>query len=143
MSERDFTIGSREFKLSKINALLQYHLIRRLSPILSDLMPAMKEMSKIQDKKELTEEDQFDLMAKFAEPVLSGFSKLSDVDSEKVLIGLLTAVEIKQSEHGNWAKISNGTQIMFMDLELPILLQAAGRAFMFNMKGFFSDLPRK
>lgn len=144
MSDRDFTIGSREFKFNKIDAFKQFHIVRRIGPILSDLLPAMKGMSPVSTKKadKLSSDDQLDLLAKFAAPFMNGISKLSDADADLVLFGLLSSVEVKQVS-GNWVKVSTPTMLMVQDMELPVLLQIAGRAFMFNLSNFFTALPQQ
>lgn len=135
-----FQIGDREFKVSKINAMKQYHIVRRVAPILSELLPIMKDLAKSAGK-EMTQDEQLDQAAKFVGPVMNGLSRLSDKDSEFVLYNLLSAVEIKQAE-GNWARIVVNDSLMFDNLSLPVMLQAAGRAFMFNMTGFFAEHQR-
>lgn len=138
MSDRDFEIGSKKFKLNKLNALKQFHIARRVTPILADLLPYLKDF-----KLALTvtsESEKLEQFAKIATPFMNGISKLSNADSELVLIGLLSCVEVQQSS-GNWARIANDEMIMIQDLDLPVLLQAAGRGFIYNMKGFFDGLP--
>lgn len=141
MAQEDFEINGVQFKLRKIDALKQFHIARRISPILADLMPALSQMAKVDKNKALSEEDRLAQFAQLAEPLFKGFAKLSDEESDKLLNGLLTAVEMKQPA-GNWAKLSNGSMLMFSDLDLAVLLNAAGRAFAFNMQGFFSALQR-
>jgi hypothetical protein len=144
MAENEFKIGNRSFKLMKIDAFKQFHLVRRMAPILAELIPAMAEISKVQKKKKSnSEEEKFDQLAKFLSPVITGISKLSDEDSDKVLMGLLEAVEMKQAEFGNWARLVSNGNLMFQDLDLATMLQCAGRAFMYNLQGFFSALPQK
>ncbi len=101
MIEKDFQIGSLEFKLSKIHAFKQFHIVRRIAPILSDLAPMAVKISKRKSSEEMTEE-----------------------------------------QIGNWAKLANETGMMFDNLELPIMLQVAGRAFMYNLSSFFAVLPQ-
>ena len=91
---------------------------------------------------EMTEDQKLDAAADFLAPVIEGFSLLSDKDSEYVLMTLLEAVEMHQEQYGNWAKVASGGQLMFQDLDLGVLMQAAGRAFMFNLQGFFAVLPQ-
>lgn len=136
MADNEFTIMNRNFKVSKIDAFKQFHIVRRLAPILGDLAPIAMKFSKM-DQSEL-KQDQFEALS----PVLNGLAKLSDKDADLILYGLLSAVEIQQAEFGNWAKISDGKTLFFTDLELPILVQAAGRAFMYNLSGFFAALPK-
>jgi hypothetical protein len=90
---------------------------------------------------ESKDQDQMDQIAKFLTPIMDGLSKLSDADSEIVLYGLLNAAEIKMAQ-GNWAKVATGSMLMQQDLELPVLIQVAGKAFMFNLSGFFSAVPK-
>lgn len=140
--ERDFEIGGKQFRLSKINALKQFHVVRRIAPILAKLAPIMAEAAANQGKIDaLPEAEKLKEFAKFASPIMEGLSELSDQDSEFVLMSLLGSAEIQQSA-GNWAKIANGTMLMIQDLELPVMLNVAGRALMYNLSGFFAVLPQ-
>lgn len=139
MSERDFEINGRKFKLNKIDAFKQFHIVRRMAPLLGDLLPAMKDAKAVSES--ASESEKLDQLAKIAAPFMSGISKLTDQDADKVLYGLLSSVEIMQSA-GNWARVSTDSMLMMQDLELPVLLQIAGRALMFNLSGFFAALPQ-
>ena len=139
--ERDFTFQGKNFKLNKIDAFKQFHIVRRIAPILSDLIPALGAAAKTMKTEGLSESEKFEEFGKIATPIMSGLSKLSDDDSNKVLFGLLSAVEIQQ-DGGNWAKVVSDNQLMFSNLDLPCLLNAAGKSFMFNMTGFFNILPQ-
>lgn len=140
MSERDFEIGGRKFKLNKIDAFKQFHIVRRMAPLLADLLPAMKDAKSISESAD--ESEKLDQLAKIAAPFMSGISKLTDVDADRVLFGLLSSVEVLQSS-GNWARVASDSMLMMQDLELPVLLQIAGRALMYNLSGFFAALPQK
>jgi hypothetical protein len=137
----DFQIGGRNFKISKIDAFKQFHVVRRIGPILADLLPGMKELQGVKNFESLGEGEKLDAFAKLAAPFMNGLAKLSDEDAERVLYGLLTAVEI-QGAGGGWMKISNEKILLVQDLELPILMNLAGRALMHNLSGFFGALPR-
>lgn len=140
--DNSFDFGGRKFKLNKIDALKQFHIVRRIGPILTDLLPVMKGITQASNSEEQPIESQLENAGKFLGPIMNGLSKLSDSDSELVLHGLLHSVEVQQAA-GNWAKISTGSMLMIQDMELPVLLQIAGRAFMFNLSGFFAGLPQK
>lgn len=128
--DNSFEIGDLKFKTRKLGAFQQFHILRRLSPVLGNLAPALAKLQGLSE--EQLQKDQFELLA----PIMDGISKLSESDSEKVLKDLLSAVEMQQS--GNWAFLVKNDVLMFMNLDLSVLLQAAGRAFAFNMSGFFS-----
>lgn len=140
MEERDFEIGGRKFKLGKMNTFKQFHIVRRISPILADLLPEITNLQKIsKDDASKSETEKFENTAKVLAPLLTGFSRLSDKDSEFVLYGLLACVEVNLN--GAWSKVATESMLMVQDMELPTLLQIAGRAFMFNLSGFFAVLP--
>jgi hypothetical protein len=144
MKERsqDIDYGGRHFKLNRIDALKQFHIVRRIGPTLAEMLPVLKEADKTPEQfDEAPMSEKLEMMAQFAGPALNGLSKLSDEDAELVLFGLLSSIEVKQPS-GNWAKVVSGNMLMMEDLELPSLLQLAGHAFMFNVSNFFSGLPR-
>ena len=141
MSDKDFTINGTEYKVSKIDAMKQFHIVRRISPILAELAPSMSQIARMAKGDAKSEADKFEEFAKILAPIFLGLAKLSDTDANYVLYGLLGAIEKKQPT-GNWAKLAQGDQLMFHDMELPIMLQAAGRAFAFNLSSFFAVLPQ-
>lgn len=132
---QDFTIGNRQFKANRLDVFRQFHVVRKIAPILGDLLPVMERLSKLNE--EQLKEDQIEML----QPIMNGIARLSDKDADFVLLGLLSAVEVKQ-EAGNWAKLSDGKTLFFQDLDLPTMLQVAGRAFQFNLSGFFNVLPQ-
>lgn len=138
----DFEAGGRKFKLNKINALIQFHIVRRIGPLLSEFMPVMAQISR-KDVKGMSEQDKMVEFAKIASPILNGLSKLSDTDADYVLFRLLSAVEVHQEQFNVWSKVSSDTGILMQDLEFPILMQVASQSLIFNLKGFFSLLPQK
>lgn len=142
MSDRDFSIGQKNFKLNKLDAFKQFHIVRRVGPMLSQILPAMKDMGKLQNAASLPENEKLDALAAIVTPIMEGFAKLSDADSEMVLLGLLSSVEMQQQPAGNWARLASPSGMMFSDLELSVLLNAAARAFMYNLSNFFAGLPQ-
>lgn len=142
MVDNSFQIGQREFKLSKINAMKQFHIARRIAPLLGELLPKLKEISKLKDQENVSQDEQLETLGKFLGPLMEGLGKLSDKDSEFVLYGLMAAVEMKQAEHGNYARLVVDGRLMFEDIGLDIMLQTAGRAFVYNLSGFFDALRK-
>jgi hypothetical protein len=144
-NEREFSIGEHTFQLNKLNAFKQFHVVRRIAPILGKLGNVLPELAKAAKKvsAEQSVDQKIEEMAKFVEPIMNGLSSLSDADSEFVLLGLLSSVEVHQKQFNNWAKMATDKGLMFENFELPILLQCAGRAFMYNLSGFFASLPQR
>lgn len=142
MTERDFTIGDTNFKLHKLDAFKQFHIARRIAPVLSKFIPVMNEIAKFSKKgSKLTEDQKFDQIALMAKPILDGLAALSEEDANKLLLSLLAAVEMEQKPAG-WAYVVRGDTLIFQTMELPTMLQLAGRSFMYNLGGFMSALPQ-
>jgi len=140
----DFELGTRKFKLSKINAIKQFHILRRCAPIMAEILPAMKQAGKYTTEeklKALPDAEKWEMVSGIAGPALGGLSKLKDEDAELVLYGLLESVEVQHA--GAWSKVCSGGILMMQDMELPVLMNLAGRAFVYNLSGFFSALPQK
>jgi hypothetical protein len=140
MNERDFEIEGRKYKLNKIDTFKQFHIARRLSPIMGEIMMVAPKVKEIKD--DMSESEKLNALAQLAKPVMEGFSKLSDEDANFVLLGLCGSVEVHQSESNSWARIARDNTLLFNTLELPTLLQLAGRAFMFNLSGFINTAQR-
>jgi hypothetical protein len=146
MSAESFEINGRKFKLNKVDAMQQFHIARRIGPLLSEILPVMGKIAKQMSNgamETMTEEQKFDEMSKAAAPFMNGLSKLSDQDSEFVLFRLLNSVEVHQPEYNSWARVASHAGIAMQDIDLPILLQAAGRALFFNLSGFLASGPQK
>jgi hypothetical protein len=139
--DRDFSAGGRNFKLNKIDAFKQFHIVRRLGPIIGDIIPVAKKLAAVNTENK-SEDQKFEDAAELIKPIMAGLSQLSDEDSNRVLLGLLSSVEVQQEPAKNWAFIAKGDLFMIQDIDLPVLLQVAGRAFMYNLAGFFAIAPQ-
>jgi hypothetical protein len=136
----DFELGGRKFKIGKLNTFKQFHIVRRIAPILGSMMPIMVQLQKDQKKNtQLSEEEKFEQNVALFTPILGGLSKLSDEDSEFVLLGLLSCVETQIG--AGWTKVSTDNMLMVQDLDLPQIIQIGGRVFAANFANFFASLP--
>lgn len=139
--ENKFEVGPRKFSLVKLDAFKQFHIARRMGPILADLVPELQGLMRVKNFDKLPEDDKLERLSKLAGPFMTGISKLTDEDANYVLFGLLASIQVQQAS-GNWANVYANDMLMINDLELPVLLNIASRAFMFNLSGFFAGLPR-
>lgn len=139
--DNKFSLANRQFSLTKLDAFKQFHIVRRMGPILIDLLPQIQVFASTKKAENLSEREQFESIEKIARPFMLGLAKLSDEDADYVFHGLLASAEVQQGQ-ANWARIYVNGTLMFTDLELPILIQVAARAFMYNLAGFFAALPQ-
>jgi hypothetical protein len=142
--ENGFEIQGTKYKLCKLDAITQFHIVRRTGPILSELIPAMARLGKEQKAMEsLSEDEKLEKFALVGGPLMEGVAKLSDDDANRVVFGLLSSVEVQQKDFaGVWSKVATKEALMF-PVDLPVMIQLVARAFMFNLSGFFAALPSK
>lgn len=113
----DFAINGVNYKASKLPAIKQFHIVRRVAPLLAGM----------------TDKD------KALEGIMNGIGSLKDDDANYILFGLLSCVEREQVGHG-WAKVSVGESLMFQDIDLGVMFQIATKAFQENYGGFLEGL---
>lgn len=138
------TIGSRSYVLHKMDVFKQFHVARKMAPMLAEVLPHIKSLKSLptspQEVSKLSDEEKFQALVPLAGPIIKCFSSLSNEDADFVLHNLLECVEVDQGKVVSKLMI-NGT-LMFNDLELPQLLNIAARVFMSNLSGFFNALPQ-
>jgi hypothetical protein len=117
------TVKDNLYSLSKLPAIKQFHVARRIAPLLTELAPLLKKGTT----------DPLDALI----PAVNALQKLSDDDSEYVLYSLLNCASIKQPA-GGFAPVCVDKVLMFKDLPLDEMLELAGRAFLHNLGNFFS-----
>src|ERR1700729_1492795 len=118
-------IKGKKFKIGKTEVMKQFHVARRISPILSDALPAMKKMQELQASggfEAMDENRKFEAISGVITPFVHGMSKLNDADAELVLYSLLGCVEVFQPEFKTWARVANEKTLMMQDIDLPTLL---------------------
>jgi hypothetical protein len=131
----ELTINGLDYKFDKIPALAQFHIVRRLAPIIGELLGAI-------DPKKFKEGSGLDQseMVKALVPITTALAKLTDEDANYILFGLLKAVTRKQVG-GGWAKVVTGEVLMFDDIDMKVMIQLAVKVFMVNLGGFINALP--
>lgn len=124
-------IKGQSYSFSKLLPLKQFHIVRRLSPMLGELAPLIK------DKMSGNDIDPIAIL-----PALSKvLSEMTDENADFILFGLLAAVSRKQTV--GYAPVTNSdtNSLMFTDIDLPLMMELAGRSLMFNLGNFFDALP--
>lgn len=121
----DFEQNGHEYRVGKLNAREQFHIVRRLAPVFGELVPALQGGS------------QFDAIPAMTRAIAG----LSDEDADYCLFGLLKVVTRKQGQGMGYAPVSTGNAIMYDDVDMVGMLQLAWQSLQHNMAGFFTALP--
>lgn len=122
----EFELEGHTYRANKIDARSQFHIVRRLAPVIGELAPAMQKGKGGLDA---------------LPPLANAIAKLSDNDADYCLFGLLKAISRKQPQGTGWAPVSTGELLMYDDITMPTMLQLAWKALSHNMQGFFAALP--
>ena len=115
----DFTIGDKQFRAGKLDAFAQFHVSRRIAPIIPTLIPLFVKIAQDGNlAKDMLGVSQ--LLGPFAD----GLANMSDETSEYVLSTCLSVVR-RQATGGNWAPVWNkqAKSCMFDDMDLGDLIQ--------------------
>lgn len=137
----EFETEGRTYRINKIDARSQFHIVRRLAPILGELAGALK--GRVAGSSVSKDDPEFKAKAamEVMPPIAEALAKLSDADADYVIFGLLKAVVRKQDQGLGWGPVATGTAIMYDDITMPTMLKLAWKALSFNMSGFFAALP--
>lgn len=131
----DFSIDGIEYKAVKVDAVKQFHLARRLSPFLEAIVPLIAKVKAgvIKEGDDAT----FDALIEGYAPFAKMMADMPDEQADYILFGLLACVKRKQAQGLGWANISNGSALMFQDINMVQMLQCAYHALMENLADFF------
>jgi hypothetical protein len=128
MSSLEFTHAGQNYKAGKLDAMRQFHVMRRLAPLLPELAGAGLKPGG-------------DPLA-ILEPLARIVSTMQDADVEYVLNSCMAVVERQQSG-GAWAKIQAAPgALMFPDIDMAAMLAIAWQVLQHNLSGFFAGLPQ-
>lgn len=133
----EFNLGEKQFRTSKLDALAQFHVSRKLAPIIPTLIPVFVKIAK--DGAELSD------IASYAEilaPFADGLAAMSNEDSEYVITTCMSVAKRKAAGSDNWAPIwSNSARAcMFDDMDLGDIIQIVLKVVQDSLGNFIRGL---
>lgn len=140
MSTATAKINATEFKFNRLDAVAQFHIARRLAPLLSELGPLLEAFKKSKLSPEDLKNGNVGELLTAMQPLATALAKLPDDEANAILFGLLAGVEMEQVG-GGYSKVSQGRQLLFANLNMATLVQLAGRSLVHNFADFFTALP--
>jgi hypothetical protein len=119
----EFEIDGKKYRADKLSAFEQFHVSRRISPLIPKLIPVMLEVAKTQGTL-----GSLSRIADVMQPFADGLASMSDTDAEYVMSTCLSVVKRNQSD--NWAPVwsARAKAMMFDDMNdigsmLPLVMQ--------------------
>lgn len=137
----EFVVEGNTYRAGRINALEQFHIVRRLAPVVAELAPALQKLGPISALKDEAQAEAALERVGLDEvlgPLALAFGKLSDEDANYVLLGLLRACSRREPNGLGWSPVASVGGIMFADVSMPGLLQLGWAVFRENLQGFFA-----
>lgn len=119
------TIDTTTYSFGKLNALAQFHVLRRLAPVIASVglsIPALQAMKG---------EDFTVLLG----PVSEILAKMPDEEADYVLFTCLAVVS-REQDGGRYAAITAGKKLMFEDIDMVLMLRLVVEVIKFNYGGF-------
>lgn len=133
-------VGEFNYQVGKLDALRQFHVMRRLSGVASALGQTLSVIMKSGGVKALLAGEGPDPI-EVVEPLMKAVSTMSDADSDFVIMTCLSVVSRQVPGGTGWSPVTVGGNVMFQDMSLPIMLQLVWRVLEDNLSSFFSALP--
>lgn len=130
--------GEHNYSIGRLAPRAQFHIARRLAPVLANLAPVMLVLRRTDGA---GEELPLDLFAATAMPLVQGIAKMEDHEVDYILNTCLGVVGREQG--GQYAPVlaADGQTFMFADLGMADLLQLTVAVVQENLGNFFDLLP--
>lgn len=122
----EIEINGVQYRSDRMDAKKQFHVARRLAPLLAGLGGALKG-----DKAGFSE---------FIGPIAEALSKMSDEDTDYVIDACLRLVHRRQGEVWQAVTTRSG-DLMFDDIDLPVMLRLTVAVIQQSLGGFFPAGP--
>jgi hypothetical protein len=132
----EIEIAGETYRISKMPTTLQFHVMRRIGPLVSGVAAMLINADTDEDGLPILPDSQT-MMAELLPPVAQGLSEMSDKDADYIMAACLSVVERKQPGD-KWVPLqaSNGKTLRFQDMELPSLLKLAFEVIKDNLGAF-------
>ena len=130
----EIELGGHQYRIGKLTAMQQFHVTRRIAPLLPNLASIFVGL---QNESASTD---FTHLAHLAQPFMQAIAAMNDSEAEQ-LIGLcLTAVKRQHAQ--GWQDVWNRKQnvCMFDDIDLGVMLPLVVRVITENLGGFINGL---
>lgn len=132
----EIELSGNRYSIGRLNAKQQFHLSRRIAPIIPPLIPVYLRLA--QGGKPLMEDPAG--LSELLQPFTAGIASMSEDDADYVMGVCLAAVQRQQS--GSWANVWSASQgiCMFQDMDLGVILPLIVRVITQNLGPFMQGL---
>lgn len=132
----EIDLNGNRYSIGKLSAKQQFHISRRIAPILPTLIPVFVRLA---GGNRVVSEDPGGL-ADVLQPLADGLAAMKDEDADYIMGVCLGVVQRQQS--GAWANVWSASQgvCMFQDMDLGVILPLIVRVITQNLGPFMQGL---
>jgi hypothetical protein len=134
----EFEIEGKQFRFDKLTAMQQFHVSRKIAPLIPPLMPIFAQIKKDGEKR-VSVADDFEVIGPLLQPFADGLAEMADDSSEYVFGTCLGAVQYRHVN--NWVPIWSATAktAMFTELnDISLLLRLVVRVIAESLASFLA-----
>lgn len=117
----EIEISGNQYRIGRLNAVVQFHITRRIAPALAGLADMAGDENKV--------------LASLTQAI----GKMSDEDADYVLFGLMAAAS-RRIDGGGWSPVAVKKTLAYDDITMPDMIRLAVAAFQSNFGDFFAGL---
>lgn len=128
--------GDHTYRVGKLDAMRQFHVTRRLLPILTTLGLTADKLKAVS-----ADASKDDALLLVAGPIADIISKMSNEDVDYVIHTCMSVVRRKDGER--WAPVLSGVHFQYQDITMPTMVRLTIEVVRENMAGFFGGLPEE
>lgn len=127
----DITVGDQVYRIGKLPAMTQFHVVRRIGPVLASMGVSITEMA-ASGKSLRNDGDLLSIMGTVSDVV----AKMSNEDVEYVIYSCLEVVKRQQGER--FMPVTTGrTNFQFQDIDMALMLRLTVETLKENLGNFF------
>lgn len=145
-TQREVEIDGNHYRTGLLTAQQQFHVYRRLMPLLTDLNTAANIAAAVAATEAVEAEKKADMWAMLQGPVLNSLAKMSDETVDYVLATCLTVCErrVDSGQSQAWARVAvptaNGFAMAYNDIAMVAMLRLVAETVQGNLGNFFDLL---
>ncbi|OZI36769.1 hypothetical protein CEG14_15575 [Bordetella genomosp. 1] len=139
----EIELSGNRYSIGKLSAKQQFHLSRRIAPIIPPLIPVYQRLARsgaslAEDGQALS--DDGSALSEVLQPFMDGIAAISDADGDQIIDLCLSVVQRRQES--GWANVWNPQHgvCLFQDMDLGVVLPLVLRVITHNLGPFMAGL---
>lgn len=139
----EINVGADTFRIGRLDAMKQLHVARRLGPIMAGLGSSIMELLQQERPADAEGEEggsaasmqkEAAMLALMA-PIMDVVAEMPDETVDYIVRTCLSVVQRRQGD--KWAPMMRGTNFMFQDVDMTLLIRLTVEVVKENLGGFF------